>query len=310
MKYRTVLVSLLIMGNAGLLTACVEEATITTERAFEAETIRKDDTPVAKVNDTTIYQSDVRRLAITQGLIEDDQPFEIANPNFKSVLDELVDQRLLALNALEVGLNQEEDAQRRLMTARERILGNLRIEDHLKDTVNDETIRRLYDEQAALGQRGQERRARHIVLETEKAAQDVIKQLENGAKFADLAEDKSLDLGSAQKGGDLDWFSRDMLNNEFTKPVFEADIGDRIGPFKTEFGWHVVEVLNARMPNQPSFEDMKPEIVNFMTYDAIQSLLTDLRADGEVQIIAQPKEDAGVQDKAAESQDEESSDNE
>ena len=143
----------------------------------------------------------------------------------------------------------------------------------------------MYEAQIKLSQRGQERRARHI-LTTEKAeAQAVYEALEKGQNFTELAKEKSTDNGTANTGGDLGYFSRDMLNTDFTNAVFKAGVGDRIPPFKTEYGWHVTEVIDSRMPPKPSFEDMRPEIVNFMTFDAIQSLLTDLREKNEVTLL-------------------------
>jgi peptidyl-prolyl cis-trans isomerase C len=213
------------------------------------------------------------------------------------VLEELIDQRLLALDADRAGLAADQSAKIRLAAARERVLGNMRVERHLRDTVNETTIRRMYEEQSKLAARGDEVRARHILVEEKAKAEEILKALEAGEDFAGLAAESSIDEGSSDRGGDLGYFTQDMLSAEFTRPIFNAGKGERLGPIKSEFGWHIVEVLDQRPAQQPSFETLKPQIANFMTFDAIQSLLKDLRESSEVEISAEPlSEDAAKPD--------------
>lgn len=245
------------------------------------------DTIVARVNETEIFASDVDLAAQEQGLVDEGISLPNTNTEYRRVLDELVDQRLLALDAERQGLNADRDAKIRLAAARERILGNIRVERHLQDVVNETTLRRMYEEQAKLAARGDEVRARHILVEDEAKAEDVLKALAAGEDFAALATANSIDEGSAERGGDLGYFTQDMLNGRFTKPVFAAATGERIGPVKSEFGWHIAEVLDRRPAPQPSFETLQPKIANFMTFDAIQNLLKDLRDGSEVEILAE-----------------------
>ena len=76
-----------------------------------------------------------------------------------------------------------------------------------------------------------------------------------------------------------------MLDEVFTQQAFATPKGERSAPFETEYGWHIVEVQNRRQAPQPSFEEMRGEILNFMTYDEIQILLKSLRAQGEVKLL-------------------------
>lgn len=255
-----------------------------TRPALETVTRAGGDPVVARVNGTQIFASDVNLAAQEQGLVDEGLSFPNNDPQYRRVLDELIDQRLLALDAEIQGLNAERDAKIRLAAARERILGNMRVERHLRDAVNEASIRRMYEEQAKLAARGDEVRARHILVEEKAKADDFLKQLKDGAEFAALAREHSLDAGSAERGGDLGYFTQDMLNADFTRPVFNAAKGTFIGPLKSEFGWHIAEVLDRRPAAQPSFEALRPKIANFMTFDAIQDLLTDLRGNAEVVI--------------------------
>jgi len=282
-----------LFGLLGGVMACTPtpDATIGLDQAVHSKT----DTVIATVNGSAIYKSDILIAAQAQSLIDEEDDFPRTDPRFQTVLDELIDQRLLALDAVTQKIDQDEDAKLRLAAARERILSNLRVEHYLRVTVSETAIRRMYEEQAKLAARGDEIRARHILTETKAEAEDILMALKDGTDFATLAKANSIDAGSADRGGDLGYFTSDMLSTDFTKPVFAASKGEIIGPVKSNFGWHIAKVLDRRPAPQPTFEEMRPKIANFMTFDAIQELVTNLRRDAEIEINA----DASVtEDKA------------
>lgn len=267
------------------LTACQERLVLEDKTPFGEGGVRMGDTVVAEIDGTKIYLSDVERTAAAQGLIEAGSPLVPGNPVFQSVLDEKIDQRLLALEALKQALDQDDEVRRRLNEARERILSNSVIEKHLADRVNEQTLRRMYDEQAVLADRGAERRVRQIVMPTEVEILDIIKRLEDGEIFAVIAATDSIDADTKADGGDMGFVSRDMLNPIIGRQVFSMEIGTISGPIQTAAGWHVVKVEDRRRPTQPQFEVMRDEILNFMTYDEMQKLVRTLRTNGEVKFL-------------------------
>ncbi len=274
-----------VILTALMATSCQDRLVVADNSPFGEGVLRLGDTEVAAIDGTKIYLSDVERTAAAKGLIEEGSPLAPGQPIFQQVLDELIDQRLLALDALRRSLDQDDETRRRLSAARERILGNVLVEQHLRETVNEASIRRMYDEQSGLIDRGDEILARHILLATEQEAINVIKDLEAGKDFASLARELSKDTGTQERGGDLGYFTKDMLDSAFTDIIFATPIGTRAKPFKTQYGWHVVEVQKRRAALQPSFESMRGEIFNFMTYDEIQNILTNLRAQGDVKLL-------------------------
>jgi peptidyl-prolyl cis-trans isomerase C len=284
MKQVKFLVPLVILGALTLI-SCQDRLVMSDNSPFGEGVVRLGDTEVAEIDGTKIYLSDVERTAASQGLIEEGSPLTPGQPVFQKVLDELIDQRLLALDALRQSLDQEDETRRRLSAARERILGNVLVENHLKNTVNETTIRRMYDEQAGLRNRGDEVQARHILLKDEETAKDIAKKLNEGGDFAALAREISEDEGSRDKGGNLGYFTNDMLEATFTKVAFATKKGDISEPFKTKYGWHILQVQNRRKAPQPTFEEMRSEILNFMTYDEIQNILKSLRAQGDVKLL-------------------------
>ena len=287
--------------TVSVLTACAPTET-ETRPALENVARAGGDPVVAKVSGTQVFASDVDLAAQEQGFVDEGVSLPKTDPRYREILEELIDQRLLALDAESQGLNGDREAKIRLAAARERILGNIRIERHLRDVVNETSIRRMYEEQSKLAARGDEVRARHILVEEKAKADELLKKIQDGGDFAALATANSIDKGSADRGGDLGYFTQDMLNGRFTRPVFNAAKGERIGPIKSEFGWHIAEVLDRRPAPQPTFESLQPKIANFMTFDAIQDLLTDLRDNAEVVISEDipppPEPEAPAENKA------------
>ena len=86
-------------------------------------------------------------------------------------------------------------------------------------------------------------RARHILVKTEDACNDLKTQIDGGADFAALAKEHS-DCPSGQKGGDLGEFGPGKMVKEFDDVVFTADVGTVQGPVKTQFGYHLLEVTS------------------------------------------------------------------
>ena len=284
MKQVKCVAALLFIGVI-TLAGCQDRLVMSDNSPFGEGVVRLGDTEVAEIDGTKIYLSDVERMAASQGLIEKGSPLTPGQPIFQKILDELIDQRLLALDALRQSLDQEDETRRRLSAARERILGNILVENHLKNTVNETTIRRMYDEQASLRDRGDEVQARHILLKDDETAKEIAKKLSEGGNFAALAREMSEDEGSRDSGGNLGYFTNDMLEAKFTQVAFATQKGDISEPFETDYGWHILQVQNRRKAAQPSFEEMRSEILNFMTYDEIQNILKSLRAQGDVKLL-------------------------
>lgn len=264
------------------LMAC-QQRTVVDNSGFGGGVMRLGDTEIARVDGTPIYLSDVERAAATNGLIAEGEPLTTSDTIFRTTLEELIDQRLLALDALRQGMDQENEAKRRLINARERILGNFRVEKALSEAVNETSIRELYDAQAMLANRGEERRARQIVLATQEEAITAANRLSDGEDFAELVGELSIDEPTARVSGDMGWLSRDMLTEPLRSAVFETALGQRAGPVATPEGFHILEVLDRRYPQSRPFEETREDLERFMTFETINSLVTELREEADIQ---------------------------
>ena len=268
------------------LTACGPEPRRTAEDFAPAEpAISPDelDPVVARVDGTVIRRSDVEREALAQADGEEVTPPEPGSETFDRVLEELIDQRLLALEARRRGLHRSEEARRRLALAEERILGNVLVETALADAVTDERIQRIYEEQIRLIPLGEEVRARHILVETEAQADSIKQLLDEGRDFAELAVAMSEDRATRLEGGDLGYFTRDGILPAFGAVAFNTAEGEISEPFRTEFGWHLLMVVDRRRQPPPSLEVLRPNIIRFYTFDQLEALVDELRSEAEIE---------------------------
>ena len=249
---------------------------------------QRGDQAAAKVGDETVYVSDVRREAIAQDLIKEGEPLDVSSDLFKRVLDEVVDQKLLAREAQRRNLDDAPAARRRLQAAQERILGDMLVEQVVEGAVNEDAVKALFKDQQRLSKASEEVRARQIVTATEAEAQAVARLLAAGGDFEQLAMDRSTDAATRFNGGDLGYFTFDVMPEAYAVALRGARPGQTVGPFRTEAGWAVVRV-DDRRPEQPlTLEEARPQIVRFLTYDRIRQLLEDLRARAEVNYLIGP----------------------
>lgn len=256
------------------------------EDPFGPAIVRLGDAVAAEVDGTPIYVSDVRREGTAQGLIDRGDPLGPGSPLYDQLLDELIDQRLLALEAMRRGLDETDETRRRIAAAQERILGNILVETVVDSAVTEDGIRRMYEEQVDLVELGDEVRARHILVDTLEEARAIVAELEGGADFAQLALDRSKDDTTRLEGGDLGYFTPEMVTSAFARAAFDTPVGRVSEPFRSEYGWHVLKVEDRRADEPPTFEEMRPRIVRFMTFDEIQRLIDVLSSRAEVQVIS------------------------
>ncbi|MDP1631763.1 MAG: peptidylprolyl isomerase [Caulobacter sp.] len=244
------------------------------------------DVAVAKVDGKSVWTSDVKREAVAQGLIGEGEPLDMSSDLFRRVLDEVVDQKLLAAEAVKRKLDHDPVAQRRLAAARERILGDMLVESVVEKAVTPGAIRGLYQEQLRLSKESDEIKARQIIVATEPEAEQIRKLLAAGASFEALAMERSTDSATRFSGGDIGgYFTLDVMPESYVGALKGAKPGDLIGPFAVDGGWALIKVEEKRQEAPITFEAARPQIVRFLTYDQVRDLLEKLRGAARVQLL-------------------------
>ncbi|MCP4923371.1 MAG: peptidylprolyl isomerase [bacterium] len=207
---------------------------------------------------------------------------------FPMLRAQLVSEILLAKAAETSNIESDPDVQKVLEEVKNRALVNALISKMVKAKVNDQTVKVAYDKYVKEHPRGKkEARVRHILVETEAKANDVIAALESGADFEKLAREQSKDGGSAQKGGDLGYFVEEQMVPEFSKAAFELSVGKMtLKPIKTGFGWHIIKKLDERDVKPGKFEEVKPSLMQALSQEAVGEYVESLRKGADIQVFA------------------------
>ncbi len=248
------------------------------------------DRAVAEVQNQTIWASDVKREAVAQGLIGEGEPLDVTSDLFRRVLDEVIDQKLLAREAERRGLDNSPLAQRRLEATRERILGDMLVENVVNGAISDQAVETLYREQLRLAQTSEEIRVRLILSRTRQEADAVLGILGQGATFEAVAMERSIDEATRFSGGDLGYSTVDVMPQAYANALRQAPAGSTVGPFQTEGGWAVLRVEDRRRESPPTLEQARPQIVRYLTYEGVRQLLEELRGKAEVEVLLSAEE--------------------
>ncbi|MQQ99969.1 peptidylprolyl isomerase [Glaciimonas soli] len=201
----------------------------------------------------------------------------------KMVNEELINREVMVQEAEKQGLANNTDVKGQLAIARQSILIRALAANYIKkNPVSDADVTAEYNKfKAAAGDK--EYHAQHILVDSEQSAKDIIAQLKAGKKFEDLAK-QSKDPGSADKGGDLGWANPSSFVPEFgaalkaLKPGQVTDV-----PVKTQFGWHVIKMLEVRPAKIPTLAEVKPQITEALQQKKLQAYEQTLRASAKVQ---------------------------
>lgn len=246
------------------------------------------DVAVARVEGQTIWASDVKREAVAQGLVGEDEPLDSTSDLFGRVLDEVIDQKLLARTAERRGLDRSPLAERRLQATRERILADMLIEDEVTDMIDERRVEALYQEQLRQARTSEEIRARLILSATRAEADAVIGMLAQGVAFEAIAQERSIDEATKFSGGDLGYSTPDVMPQAYAQALGDRPVGSIVGPFETRGGWAVLKVEDRRAETPPTLEQARPQIVRYLTYEGVRRVLENLRGSAKIERLAAP----------------------
>ncbi len=255
--------------------------------------VRVDGATAALVNGDPLFLSEVELEAVAQGVIAPGDVFTPEHDKFQMIIDQLIDQRLLAQEAVRLRLDKDPEAQHRLQAARERILGNILVENLVALEVNEQTIQDMYAEQVRLQQIDDQVRLSHILVNTETEANEVHAELLSGEDFAATAFKYSIDAATRMENGDLGYHSPNSLDEPFPTNIGNTATGDFSTPFESSDGWHIIKIEERRTAPPKTLEEMRPQIVTFMTYAEIAKILKELRTSAVIELRndVQPLED-------------------
>ncbi len=246
-----------------------------------------DDTVVATVNGQPITESDLTiaasELDPQMARLPDDQKRAAA-------LSAMIELNLMAAEGTAKGLDKDPDFQKRLALLEKRALHSEVVDKEVTAGITDQEVRARYDQEVANTPPTNEVHARHILVKTKEEAEAVIKELDAGKKFEDIANEKTTDPSGKGSGGDLGYFGAGQMVPEFEKAAFALEPGQYTKePVQTQFGWHVIKVEDKRAKQPPAFDQVKDQIKNVVIREKYFALAKQLRDAAKIDIA-----DAGL----------------
>lgn len=235
----------------------------------------------AMVNGVSISQArvDARvKAAIAQG--QTDTP-ELR----KMIRENMIKFELVIQEAKKLGLDKKPEVAQQTEMATQQVLLEAFVRDYAEShPISDEVLQAEYDKlKSKLGDK--EYNARHILVETEAEAKEIIAKLsgKKPPKFEALAA-KSKDTGSAENGGSLGWSAPSNFVPSFAEALTTLKKGELTkAPIQSQFGWHVIRLDDVRELKAPPFDEVKPQLQQRLQQQAIQKTIEDLRAKAKVE---------------------------
>ena len=213
---------------------------------------------LATVAGEVITEADVN--AFIQNMPKEQQMYA-SNPQFRQqIVDQLINYRLFSKYAEEMKMDETAEFEAALNNARKEILASMAISETVKAVeVTEEDMKSFYDENSNYFEKGATVSAKHILVKEEEKCQEILEEIIAGKVFEEAAQQYST-CPSGQKGGDLGEFGKGQMVKEFEEAAFAAEIGQVVGPIKTQFGYHLIKVEAKNEATVTPFEEVKEQI--------------------------------------------------
>jgi len=223
---------------------------------------------------------------------------EVGEEQKAELLDQYIGMQLAADEAEKAGIDKQQKVRDQLALARLQVLLEAGMQKYLEDhPVQDSELRPEYDRQVAALPR--EYHARHILVDDQKVAEAITKELQGGADFAKLAAKRSKD-SSSKSGGDLGWFTLDSMVKPFADAVRTMSPGELTAqPVRSQYGWHVIKLEESRASAAPPFEDVKDRVKAIVQRKKLQTHLDELRKGAKIEKTAAAAPATKAEDKPA-----------
>jgi len=234
---------------------------------------------IATVNGENIYRGDFEEAYVQLPPQAQQMGMETI---FPLLLERMVDEKLIDIAAGKAIPADDPEVEKQMAELRERIVMQVYFEREVKAKLTDEVLQKHYDLWKEANPAASEVSARHILLETEEKATEVLAEIQGGKDFAAAAQEHSTGP-SGPNGGDLGFFTPDQMVKPFADAAFAMEPGQvSAEPVKTDFGWHIIKVEDRREQPQPGFEEMKDQLSQEATQEIAAEMMVGLREGAEI----------------------------
>lgn len=209
----------------------------------------------------------------------------INNEMEENIIDRLIDLEVINQAARDSGLLSDPMILAQAELSTKELIYTLYLQKFIvKNPIYDDEIRTEYDK-FKISFNEQEYKASHILVKSKNKAKKIIKKLKRDADFAELASEYSIDDETRENGGNLGWFSKDIMVNSFyegVKSLKEGEFSKK--PIQTQFGWHIILLKKIRPLAPPKWIDKKDDIKTKMQKEKLKAHLEKLRATANISL--------------------------
>ena len=243
-----------------------------------AQVSKKGGQTLAEVNGSVITAEDFKKEVET--LPPYLKPMADTPEGKKELLETMVIRELILQQAQKDGTDKSPAVADKLEDLKKRVVVEAYLKKKVEEQANitDADLQKFYDQNKEKFKTGEQVHASHILVKTDKEAQDILAQIKKGGNFEELAKKHSID-GAAAKGGDLGWFGKGSMIPEFEKVVFGLKEGELSGIVKTQFGYHIIKLTGKRPAGIRPFDEVKEQIKAAILPEKQQGVFQKLKED-------------------------------
>ena len=242
----------------------------------------------------------VNNVEITQNMVDavlrrvpPEQVAQIkAQGQYDQFLERMAIGQILYQQAIDQKLHEKPEVKVTVAMASRDALANEVINRVGEEAITEAKVKEYYETRKVQYARPSVR-ARHILVKELSLAEDLVKQLREGADFAALAKQYSIDPGSSVRGGDLGWFEKGKMIAAFSEVAFSVEINQITDPVETRFGFHIIEVLEKR--ETTPLDDVRAEIQTALEKEAIDTYMNELRTSMQFALVGDAAKDEKVE---------------
>lgn len=242
---------------------------------------------LAKVDEREITERDVEQFLADIGP-QMAMQFQSAEGK-ERIVEELVNQELLYLDALERKVDETEEYKELLKITEEKLLTSFALTSLVNDIeVTEEEMKNFFEENKASFAKPESAKASHILVDTEEEAVKALEEIKAGKSFEDAAAEYS-SCPSKEVGGELGEFSRGQMVPEFEEVAFEMEAGTISEPVQTQFGYHLIYLDELVEVGTANYEDVKEQIAQQLNQQKQQEVylekISDLKEGHKIEIL-------------------------